>query len=146
MRSGAGTRGSGQLLGIVDTLAMETDWEQLNPVNPTPGGDHQSYIIVGDTATVTLAQVQAATGFMGNAGPVPAYTGQKYLSFLRPEDEGAFRAIYLYAQGTPNTQNQIGAWSQQPNALTVGGVPHLILTSDGLLSPPVGYTLVLEVV
>ena len=136
----------GQLIGYHSQPGHDIHWSDVTPVTPLEPGDHQSYIIVKDTPVVTLADVMAATGFTGNAGPVPAYTGQKYAMFVRPEDQGGFQAVYLYAENHPNTQNQIGAWNQQPDALEIEGTRHLILAPDGPLSPPVGYTFWLEVV
>ena len=109
-----------------------------------PPGTHSSYIGVKSNTVPTAANAQAGETFVGNAGPIPAYTGARHVLFYRPTTQGDFTAVYLYEDGSPNVQNQISAWTQAAATVIVGGEDHNVLYSDDPLTGAGGF--IVEVV
>ena len=109
------------------TVTYHTDGTIDFVVGTTPDPTHTSYC--GTSADTTITEVEATGGTTGtgNALAVPTYTGALHVFFLRPTSEGAITAVYIYDDGSPNTQNQISAWTAFN--LSVGGVAH-----DGVYS------------
>ena len=106
---------------------------------------HTSYCGISADEAFTAAEFLAGTSGTGNALAIPAYTGTRHVGFARPTSEGAITALYLYAQGSPNTQNQISAWTVETVELDIGGDPHYVVRSNNLLTGASGYTAVVEV-
>ena len=101
-------------------------------VGAEPDPTHTSYCGVSDDTTITETEATDGTTGVGNALVVPTYTGTMHVFFLRPTSEGAITAVYIYDDGSPNTQNQISAWTAFN--LDVGGVAHDGVYSVGLTS------------
>ena len=64
-------------------------------------------------------------------------------SSSRPATEGVVTAVYIYADGSPNTQNQISSWTEIAS-LDVSGVDHVGIYSTDPLNGAGG--LIIEVV
>ena len=75
-------------------------------VNP-PVGTHISYCTTSADEVFTEAEFLAGTTGAGNALAAPAYTGTMHVGFARPVSEGVITRLYIYAEGSRNTQNQI---------------------------------------
>ena len=133
-----GAAGMIEVEGVVATLMLAGSVV----VPPT----HTSYVAVSEDAVITESEALAGTSGTGNALAVPDFIDPSFVAFLRPVSQGIFTAVYLYAEGARNTQNQITAWTQQAAPLDVGGEDHYILITNGPLDAPQGFTLVVEVV
>ena len=114
-------------------------------VGAMPAPTHTSYVAVDADTDFTAAEFLAGTSGVGNALAVPTFTGTAYVGFARPVSAGTITAVYLYAQGSPNTINVIGAYTVETAALDVGSENHYVVRSNNALSPPIGYVLVMEV-
>ena len=113
-------------------------------VAAAPPATHSSYINVKADTVPTEVNALAGETFVGNAGPIPAYAGAMHVLFYRPTSEGDFTAVYLYQDGSPNTQNQISAWTQAAATVDVGGEDHNVLYSIDVLTGAGGF--IVEVV
>ena len=111
-----------------------------------PAQDHNSYVALSPDTDWTAAEAQAGTSGQGNALPVPPYAGApQHWGYFRPSSVGPITAVFIYAQGSPNTNNQISAWTVAPAVISIGGEDHNYVYSNNPLAAPVGYTAVLEV-
>ena len=72
---------------------------------------------------------------------VPSSTGRVYVAYAKPESEGDFSHVYIYAASNPNALNQITAWEQLTSPILLGGVSHLILKSLDSLRNTSGLTI-----
>ena len=142
----AGATFTGAVAGIAPTADAHFATKAYvdNLVNPVQ--DHNSYVGISANASVTEAEFLAGTAGMGNALDVPVYTGTQYIGFARPASEGTITQVYVYAESSPNTTNQIGAWTVETAELDISGTAHIVVRSNNALTPPIGYTLVVEVV
>lgn len=112
----------------------------INPVL-----SHMSYVGVSPDGVFSAAEFLAGATGVGNALPVPVYVGSMRIGFARPMSLGVITVLYLYAEGSPNTTNQIGSWSVAADVLDIAGEDHYVIVSNNLLAAPAGYTLVVEV-
>ena len=115
----------------------------------TPTVDHTSYLSFKATNTFASADFTKAgvSSGQGNVLVQPSgWTAAGYLGFARPASVGDFTQIYIYVQGSRNTQNQITAWTQQSGTVDIGGEAHNVLVSNAQLTPLSGTTLEYEVV
>ena len=110
----------------------------------TPTATHTSYVGVSDDTAITPAEALAGTSGQGNALTIPAYDGARHVFFARPITAGDFSAVYLYAAGSPNTQNQISAWTQLTSTIEIGGEAHDVIYSNAALTGAGGF--IMEVV
>ena len=114
---------------------------------PGPSPTHTSYVGLSADRVPTEAEAKAGTTGTGNALAVPAYPGgteTTYVFYAAPASEGDFTAVYLYPDGSRNTQSQITAWEQLAATLDIDGVAHNVLMSRSTLRGAAGY--ILEVV
>ena len=128
--------------GINVTYNADGTYDFVVGASPTP--THTSYINVKADTVPTAANAQAGEDFIGNSGPIPAYAGSMHVLFYRPASEGDFTAVYIYQSGSPNTQNQISAWTQAAATVDVGGEDHNVLYSGDVLTGAGGF--IVEVV
>ena len=112
-------------------------------VAATPAPSHTSYCGVSDDDTIIQTEVDDANTGTGNALAIPAYTGAKHVFFLRPATEGAITAVFVYEDGVPNMQSQLGSWTAFTFTPT-GGAAHNGIYSTAALTGAGGF--IVEVV
>ena len=113
-------------------------------VGSTPEPTHTSYVGTSPDTAISSAEATGGTSGTGNALAIPAYTGSRHVFFARPVSVGDFTAVYIYEDGSRNTQNQISAWTQVATVLNIGGEDHNVIYSNAALTGSGGF--ILEVV